>query len=129
MQDNIITFITSPDDILEESPRLTIVNFTEEQSKMLSDSLNKLGNFESLFIYVWKTGEPVAWLMDKIVKSDLIIFNADMKVDGISELINGYIAAQKKSYYLGNLRELEIINNRHINDVSECVELLKKYCL
>ena len=129
MQDNIITFITSPDDILEEFPRLTIVNFTEEQSKMLSDSLNKLGNFESLFIYVWKTGEPVAWLMDKIVKSDLIIFNADMKVDGISELINGYIAAQKKSYYLGNLRELEIINNRHINDVSECVELLKKYCL
>lgn len=126
---NTIKFITPPDDLLEISPRLTIVNFTEDQSKFLSLTLNQIGDFDSLFIYVWRTGQSTAWLMDKIVKSDLIVFNADLKVDGITEMINGYLAAQKKSYYLGSLRELEIINNRHINDVNEFVELIKKHCI
>ena len=60
--------------------------------------------------------------MDKKHKSDVIIFNADSEND----LIVGYMAAQKNSYYFGNLKILNVVNNSAIYNAEQLLELLEK---
>jgi hypothetical protein len=71
-------------------------------------------------------GDSIEWLMDKITKGDLIIFNASPTHNGAIELIIGWVAAQPQSYYFGNLKDLHIANDRAIYSVNEILTLLEK---
>lgn len=121
MSDKILV-VTSPDDTLLQGIRITHVQLTNEQSNIVSTALLQTTFPHNVINYVWKIGEPVSWLLDKIIKSDLVIFNADSEND----VIIGWTAAQHNSYYFGNLKDLHIANDRAIYSVEDILSLLEK---
>ena len=118
-----ILVITPPDDTLLQGLRLTHVNLTNEQTAIVSQAIlqNKLPH--NVINYVWHVGNPISWLLQMKSKSNLIIFNADSGPD--SDIINGYIAADPRSYYFGILRDLHVANDRVILNNDEILNLLE----
>lgn len=125
MSDRILV-VTEPDDTLLQGIRVAHVNLTEEQSTIVSSALLQLTLPHTIVNYVWRMGEPVSWLMDKISKTDLIIFNADTSNNSTIEMIIGWISAQPASYYFGTLKDLHIVNDRAIYNVDHISTLLEK---
>jgi hypothetical protein len=125
MTDKILV-VTPPDDILLDGIRITHVELTDEHSSIVSSALINSTLPHTIINYVWKMGDPVNWLMDKVLKSDIIIFNAEAENNGAIELILGWIAAQPQSYYFGNLRDLHLANNRVIYTSDDVLILLEK---
>ncbi len=125
MTDRILV-VTPPDDILLDGIRISHVNLNEEQSNIVSAALLNSTLPHTIINYVWKMGNPVDWLLDKIAKSDLVIFNADGPVDPGRDVIIGWTAAQPRSYYFGNLKDLHQANDRAIYSVEELTTLLEK---
>ena len=125
MSDRILV-VTPPDDTLLQGIRIVHVELTEEHSAIVSNALMQATLPYTIVNYVWKMGDSIAWLMDKIVKGDLIIFNASPENNGATELITGWVAAQPRSYYFGNLRDLHMVNDRAIYSVDEILTLLEK---
>ena len=125
MSDQILV-VTTPDDTLLQGIRIVHVELTEEQSSIVSNALFQTTLPHTIINYVWKMGDSISWLMDKIVKGDLIIFNASPKNNGAIELIIGWVAAQPRSYYFGNLKDLHIVNNRAIYNADDILNLLEK---
>lgn len=128
MSDRIL-IVTSPDDTLLQGIRILHVELTEEQNSIVSKALLQCTLPHTLVNYTWKMGEPISWLLDKIPKCDLIIFNADTHPDGATEIIIGWVAAQHSSYYFGNLRDLHIANDRVIfndSDINNLLETISK---
>ena len=125
MSDRILV-VTPPDDTLLQGIRIVHVELTEEHSSIVSNALMQTTLPHTIINYVWKMGDPIAWLMDKIVKGDLIIFNASPENNGATELIIGWVAAQPRSYYFGNLKDLHMVNDRAIYSVEEILTLLEK---
>jgi hypothetical protein len=121
MTDRIL-IVTAPDDTLLDGIRILHVNLSQDQSQVVSTALLQSQLTYSVVNYVWRSGEPIDWLMDKRLKSDIILFNADTSN---SDLITGYIAAQSNSYYFGTLKDLYLVNNRAIYSISEIVTLLE----
>lgn len=117
-----IFLVTSPDDILEDSFRVILVDLASPQNEMISSILAQVSFINKIVIYIWNTSDPISWLLDKKNKSNIIIFNAD----SINQTIVGYMAAQPNSYYLGILRDLNISNKSVINNKEELIELLEK---
>ena len=117
---NQIILITEPDDTVQEGTRLLFVNLDPEQTQFVSACLNKLEKISTAIIYVWNTGDNTDWLLDKKLKSELILFNADSGND----LLNGYLAAQSNSYYIGTLRMLNSVNVNQILEPEQLIELL-----
>jgi len=122
MTDKII-IATSPDDCYLDGARILTVDLTHDQSNIISQSLMEVDSAANIICYVWKTGEPVTWLLDKKNKADLIFFNAD---GGINELITGYISAQANTYYFGNLRDLQVANRNVIYTKDDVMSILGK---
>jgi len=123
MSDKII-LVTPPDDILVDGVRILLANLTPEQSQIISSSLLRLDNISfPIIVYSWKFTNNVEWMIDKKLKSDLIVFNAD---DTASEIIVGYLAAQPNSYYFGNLKDLHYVNKNAIYGVEDVLTLLEK---
>jgi len=118
MTDKVI-LVTPPDDIQQDGLRLLLVNLTPDLSQLVSDSLSQLDETGTVISYIWKMGDSVTWLLDKKHKSDIILFNANSQPDGATELIIGYIAAQPKSYYFGNLKNLAEANTNAIYNVED----------
>ena len=125
MSDRILV-VTPPDDTLLQGIRIVHVELTEEHSSIISNALMQTTLPHTIINYVWKIGDPIQWLMDKIVKGDLIIFNAEPVNNGAMELIIGWVAAQPRSYYFGNLKDLRMVNDRAIYSVDEILTLLEK---
>lgn len=125
MTDKILV-ITSPDDVLLDGIRILHVSLTDEHSQIVSSALMTCQAPTAIINYVWKMGDPISWLLDKQLKSDVIIFNAHPVNDGAHELIIGYIAAQSKSYYFGTLRDLHLANDRVIYNSDDILTLLEK---
>ena len=125
MSDRILV-VTPPDDTLLQGIRIVHVELTEDHSSIVSNALMQSTLPHTIINYVWKMGDPIAWLMDKIVKADLIIFNASSENNGAIELIIGWVAAQPRSYYFGNLKDLHMVNDRAIYSVDEILTLLEK---
>ncbi len=124
MSDRIL-IVTAPDDTLLQGIRILHVELTEEQNSIVSKSLLQSTLPHTLINYTWKMGDPVSWLLDKTPKCDLIIFNADTNLNGATEMIIGWVAAQHNSYYFGNLRDLHIANDRVIFNDSDIINLLE----
>jgi hypothetical protein len=120
-----ILVVTPPDDTLLQGIRIVHVELTEEHSSIVSNALMQSTLPHTIINYVWRMGDSVAWLMDKIVKGDLVIFNASPENNGAIELIIGWVAAQPQSYYFGNLKDLHMVNDRAIYSVGEILTLLE----
>jgi len=125
MSDQILV-VTPPDDTLLQGIRIIHVNLTEEQSSIVSNALFQTSLPHVIVNYVWKMGDSISWLIDKISKKDLVIFNADSTNNGDIELIIGWVSAQPRSYYFGNLKDLHIVNNRAIYSADDILNLLEK---
>lgn len=118
MTDKVV-IVTPPDDVLLDGIRILLVDLQPEQSKIISDALTQI-NDATVIAYVWKIGEDLDWLLDKKHKSQLIFFNADSQ----NETLVGYLAAQRKSYYFGNLKSLQSVNNSAIYNTDQCCDIL-----
>lgn len=124
MSDKII-IVTPPDDILLQGIRILNVELDQEQNSIVSQALLKSSQRYNLINYVWKMGDPVTWLLDKIPKCDIIIFNANAPANGAVELILGYVAAQPQSYYFGPLRDLHHANDHAIYTSEDLLLILE----
>jgi hypothetical protein len=123
MSDKILV-VTPPDDTLLNGIRILHVELNEEQSQIASSALINSNTQHTVINYVWKMSDSVEWLLDKITKSNFILFNAD---SGASDLIIGYIAAQPNSYYFGTLRDLNLVNNSVIYNSDQIINLLENH--
>lgn len=119
MSDNVIV-VTAPDDFLADGFRFMVVDLDENQTKIISDALLELKSVGNIVVYFYKSSDPIEWFLDKKSKSDVIIFNADSHND----LLVGYLAAQKNSYYFGTLKTLAKANNSAIYSVEGIRSLL-----
>jgi hypothetical protein len=119
MTDSVI-LVTDPDDVQVDGLRLLLVDLNVDQNQIVSDALARSEGFGSIVSYIWRSGDSVDWLLDKKHKSDLIIFNADSEND----IIIGYMAAQKYSYYFGTLKILSPANNRNIYNADDVTKIL-----
>lgn len=122
MTDRILV-VTPPDDTLLQGIRITHVALTEEQTSMVSASLMKSETPYSIINYVWNVGNSVEWLFDKLLKSDLVIFDAENES---IEMLIGWIASKPNSYYFGTLRDLHLVNDRVIYSIDDILILLEK---
>ena len=120
MTDKVLV-ATSPDDVLIDGFRLLLVDLDSAQTKVLSDTLLDLKLDTTVIVYLWAGADPMSWLLDKRSKANLIIFNAD----SANELVVGYMAAQKKSHYFGNLKLLAGANSSVLYALEDCTNLLK----
>lgn len=125
MTDRIL-IATPPDDTLIQGIRITHVHLSEEQNSIVSEALLQSKIPYTIINYSWKMGNRVDWLLDKISKSDLVIFNAQAENNGAIELIIGWVAAQPQSYYFGTLKDLHLVNDHAIYSVEDILTLLEK---
>lgn len=123
MTDRIL-IVTAPDDILQSGIRIAHINLTEAQRQIVSQALMHSTLPHTIINYVWKWGDSMPWLFDKIPKTDLIFFNADCASD--TAMTTGWISADPRSYYFGELRDLNIINDRVLYTSSDITKLLEK---
>jgi hypothetical protein len=117
-----ILVVTDPDDTPVHGIRIVHVDLTQEQRSTVSAALVQSSLMHTVINYVWNINDPIEWLVDKLTKSDLVIFNAD----SANELIVGWTAAHRRSYYFGTLKDLNIVNNRAIYSVEDISILLEK---
>lgn len=126
MSDKVI-LVTPPDDILVDGLRILLVDLDQTQTQMISDVLTSISNLPTIIGYVWNETYDVEWLLDKKLKSNLILFNANSEKDAII----GYMSAQSQAYYFGELKDLSEVNKSSIRDINELKTLLettiKKY--
>jgi len=119
MSDHVI-IVTVPDDFLPDSFRFLIYDLTENQTQIISESLLRLNKVGNIVVYSARPTDSIDWILDKKLKSDFIIFNAD----SLDDTMVGYFAAQRNSYYFGTLKKLNKINKSAIYSVEDVVELL-----
>ena len=126
MSDKILV-VTPPDDTLINGVRILHVELNEEQSMIVSSALINSNTQHTTINYVWKMGDSIEWLLDKVPKSNFILFNADRPNNGATELIIGYIAAQPNSYYFGTLRDLNLVNSSVIYNSDQIINILENH--
>lgn len=118
---NKVLLVTAPDDVLVDGIRILLVDIVPEQQQIISDALTKLDNSPDIVLYVWNSVNDTAWLLDKKLKSDAIIFNANSEND----VIIGYMAAQSNSHYFGTLKILSMVNKSTIYDTDQVLIILE----
>ena len=79
-----------------------------------------LKSVSKIIIYTWKSGNSIPWLLDKNLKSQLLIINAE---SDHQDLV-GYFVSKGDSYYFGNLRSLKDVNNSVLYDIEQSKEVL-----
>jgi hypothetical protein len=119
---NQITLVSAPDDVLHDAVRLLLVDLTQEQTQAISEALMSIEDIPATVIYVWSSQDSASWLIDKKLKSQLIIFNADSEK---SEIV-GYLSAQSNSCYFGFLKDLAVLNKRAIYSAEDLKEIIDK---
>ena len=119
MTDKLL-LVTHPDDIMLEGIRILLVGLSEDQSSVVSRALLQIETMPCVIAYCWNETDEISWLLDKIYKSQMIIFNADH----VNQTIVGYLAGKSNSYYFGNLKSLNQVNKSAIYDLDQCKEIL-----
>lgn len=121
MSDQVIV-VTPPDDILIEANRILLFDPTVEQTQLISQSLASLEFDVTVIFYIWRSGDDLEWLLDKALKYDLLILNAET----IEQTMLGYLFSKPNSYYIGNIRSLSSLKNNQINDQDHLNTILKE---
>lgn len=121
MANNIIV-VTPPDDILSEAKRILLFDPTLAQTQLISQSLNDLDLNTTVIFYIWRFGDDLNWLLDKFLKYDVAILNAETQEQGLL----GYLFAKQHTYYLGQIRSLDKIKKSAIYDIDHLNNILKE---
>lgn len=121
MSDRII-MVTAPDDSLVQGFRILLFDLTLDQYSTFSKALLDLQSVPSVIVYNANFSSPVSWIIDKLLKSDFIIFNAESD----NQQLVGYLCSKKESYYFGILRDLSLVNNCVLFDVPQLKEILER---
>jgi hypothetical protein len=121
MSDKIL-LITEPDDSFLEGVRIFLYNLDPEQYGIFSLALLNFDSVPSTIVYNSNNSTNIQWLIDKLLKSDLIIFNANSE----NQQLVGYLCSKPNSYYFGELRDLSLVNNSVIFDVHQLKEILER---
>lgn len=120
MSDKII-IVTTPDDILVDGFRILLFDLNREQEILVSESLKTVDTDLNLIVYVSNHPLDIDWTLDKKLKSNCIIFNAESN----NQTIVGYLAGLKNSAFLGTLRDLDHINNCVLYTEQDCIDFLE----
>jgi hypothetical protein len=121
MSDKIL-MITAPDDSYEEGIRIFVFDLTSDQYSILSQGLLDFDEIPSVVVYNASISTDIKWILDKIFKSDIIIFNAGSE----NQQLVGYLTSKSNSYYFGELRDLSLVNTSVILDTYQLKEILEK---
>jgi hypothetical protein len=119
MTDKLI-MVTAPDDTLLQGGRIVLIDLTIDQTAILSTALTEIESVPCIVTYIWSNNDDVNWALDKIQKSQLVIFNAE----SLNQTLIGYAAGKLNSYYFGTLKSLNQVNNSVIYDVDQCKTIL-----
>lgn len=122
MADRIL-IVTDPDDTYQQGFRILTVDLGIDQENIVSQTVQNLDTEHDVILYVWKIGSDINWLLDKIYKSNAVIFNAN----SLDQTLVGFLAAQKKSSYFGELRSIKEVNKSVIFDQDQCSNYLNRY--
>jgi hypothetical protein len=118
-----ITIVTPPDDVYSTGFRILTVDLTTDQLNEVSTAIKNLDSECNIIVYVWKSGSEITWLLDKVYKSNAIIFNAESS----DQTLIGFLAAQHKSSYFGELRTIKEVNKSVIFDHEQCEDFFNHY--
>lgn len=119
MPDKII-IVTPPDDILLDGLRILLFDLDETQREIISNCLKTIDINYNFIVYFYNNSSEIEWLLDKKIKADAIIFNAE----STNQTLVGYLAAQKNSAYFGTLKDLKHINNCAVYNKEQCTEFI-----
>lgn len=118
-----IILVTDPDDTAISGLRILLVDLTQNQEENVSEKLKNLDTNENIIVYIWKNLESINWLLDKLLKSDLVLFNAETD----NQIICGFLASKPNSYYFGMLRDLDIYNVNSLDNGYDLKDILYKH--
>lgn len=121
MSDKIL-LVTDPDDSFEQGLRILVAYLEPDQSSLISDCLLGFQSMPNIIMYSANELSDNRWMIDKIQKSDLIIFNADSS----NQTMVGYLAGKMNSCYFGNLKDLFVVNTAVILDPHQLKENLER---
>jgi len=116
-----ITAVTPPDDIVLQAPRLLCIDLSAQQSEFVSNTLKD--TTKDCVVYIWNKDADVDWLFDKAFKSTIIIINSESDCQDIV----GWMLSMKQSYYLGQLKNLSLLNNKAIYSSQQILDLIEEY--
>lgn len=117
---NRITIITPPDDIAQDGVRILVYGCTKEQTLLISSVIYQLKECKPTIIYVSNGQNDSEWALDKKLKCSIIVFNAEAD----DQTMIGYLTAQSNSYYFGQLRTLECVNNNRIDTEEQLTTII-----
>ena len=120
---NKIVIVTPPDDVLYDGFRILLVDLNQNQTQLISKALYDIDNLSNTIVYVYNLGNDTTWLFDKILKSHLIIFDAESK----DQALAGYLTSKNNAHYFGTQKTLQKIANSAIYDNNDIRTLIEEY--
>lgn len=118
-----VTIVTPPDDVFNIGFRILTVDLSIEQLNEVSKALKNLDANCNLIVYVYKAEQNINWLLDKVYKSNCIIFNADSN----NQTLVGFLASQHRSSYFGDLRDIKEVNKSVVFSHKDCEDIFNYY--
>ena len=110
VNNNKITLVTFPDDVLHDGVRILIFDLTPAHTQLISGVLYNMKEIQNTVIYVSNGQDDTQWALDKKQKCSIILYNAESQ----NQTMLGYLTAQSNSYYFGELKTLSSVNNNKI---------------
>ena len=110
VNNNKITLVTFPDDVLHDGVRILIFDLTPAHTQLISGVLYNMKEIQNTVIYVSNGQDDTQWALDKKQKCSIILYNAESQ----NQTMVGYLTAQSNSYYFGELKTLSSVNNNKI---------------
>jgi hypothetical protein len=110
VNNNKITLVTFPDDVLHDGIRILIFDLTPAHTQLISGVLYNMKEIQNTVIYVSNGQDDTQWVLDKKQKCSIILYNAESQ----NQTMVGYLTAQSNSYYFGELKTLSSVNNNKI---------------
>ena len=98
-------------------------NLDQNQTQHFTKPLMEVADITPVICYFWNQEHSDQWLLDKIVKSDLIVYNAESE---FRELV-GFMKTHKKAYSIGNDRFFPDYNQRKINSYDQITNIVLKH--
>lgn len=118
MTDRIL-IVTPPSEVVEDQFSILLVGLDQSQTAFISECLKSTENLD-ITVYLWNEADAKDWLFDKQKKSELIVVNAEME----DQLLVGYFVSNKKTFYIGNLRSLDFLSHKLINNKQNFLQVI-----
>jgi len=119
---NNITLVTAPDDIHIDAVRILTYDLDNDQSQLVSNALTSMDNLYDTVMYIAKSNDDPQWILDKKIKSSIIILNAESD----NQTLVGYLAAQPGSYYFGTIKTIGQAKTNILRNVDDVIKMMEE---